>query len=371
MDEGRPNPLDLLRRLATEGRRRALLRVYLGYAPGGGVTSAMLDEASRRAERGTDVVLGAYSVHGEPSHELKGLPVVGAPTKLPPELDLDINAVLARNPEVVCIDDLVGLDTAGRPRFESVPRLLAAGITVLATLHVLSLQSAAAAMAEIAGERPEGPLLDDAFVNLIDELEIVDVTPEDLIRRIREQAILTPAELAQAMQRELRLPVLRMLRETGLRLIAEHADRQLSAYLPATATPLEFRRKIVLCLPPRPGLEGRIRAAGRYAALMDAKFLVVTVRTRGLSDAEKSVAGSYAAIAHQMNGQFVRLDGRHVARTLAGFITQSQATEVIIGHRHGGRRLPWNTTSELIRLLRGVDVHILRARSSAPTPAAV
>jgi two-component system sensor histidine kinase KdpD len=358
----RPDPQELLRQLS-EGRRRAILRVYLGYAPGSGTTTAMLDEARRRAGRGTDVVVASYKIHDPGTDALRSLEVFGSARALPFEHPLNVEALLARNPDVACIDDLMGADENGRPRIESVPRLLAAGITVLATLHVLSVSSAAAAVAGMLGEPPREPQLTDAVFNTIDEIEYVDITPEDLLRRIREHSILTPAQLAVAMQRELRPAVLSILRETALRMTAEHMDRQLSRYLPSLKSPLEFRGRIVLCLPVRAGLENRIRAVARYAMSQGAKLSVVSVRTRSLSDQEKGWVGSYAALTHQVGGEFARLEGRNVASALARYISESQASEVVIGHRRRARWRPWDTTTELIRRLAGVDVHILRATS--------
>jgi two-component system sensor histidine kinase KdpD len=361
----RPDPLELLRQISAEGRRRATLRVYLGYAPGCGTTTAMLDEARRRAGRGTDIVVAAYQVHDRPTVALSLLEVIGGTRALPPKRPLDLEAVLARNPEVACVDDLVAPDASGRPCFDSVPTMLAAGITVLGTLHVLSVRSAAQAVAGMLGEPPVEPLLDDAVLDLIDEIELEDIPPDDLRRRIREHSILSPAQMAMAMQRELRPAVLNVLRETALRMTAEHMDRQLGRYLPTSPSPLEFRGSIVLCLPAQAGMEQRIRAVGRYAASQEAKFSVVTVRQRALSDEEKGWLGAYASLAHQLKGEFVRLDGRNIATTLAAFIRDSQATEVVLGHRHRARWKPWDTTSELIGLLVGVDVHILRAREPA------
>ncbi len=171
-------------------------------------------------------------------------------------------------------------------------------------------------------------------------------------------------------QGELRPAVLNVLRETALRITADHTDRQLGRYLPASPSPFEFRGRIVLCVPVRAGMEERIRAVARYAASQEAKFSVVTVRTRALSDQEKGWLGTYATLAHQLHGEFVRLEGRNVAATLAQYITTSQATEVVLGHRDRSRWRPLDTTSELIRRLAGVDVHILRARHASGVPAA-
>src|SRR5689334_12973218 len=135
--------MQILKRISAETRRRVLFRVYLGYARGVGATTAMLDEGRRRRGRGTDVVAASYRVHGDPDVALRELEVLGAGRRPPPSRSLDVEAVLARNPEVVCIDDLAEVDAGGAARLESVAKLLAAGVTVLATLHVLSLKSMA------------------------------------------------------------------------------------------------------------------------------------------------------------------------------------------------------------------------------------
>ncbi len=363
--ERRPDPTELLRQISSEGRRRAAFRVYLGYARGCGTTTAMLDEARRRQSRGTDVIVAAYEIHDPPSKALSAMEVILATREMPRVRRLDVAAVLARNPEVVCIDDVMAPDVSGRPALESVPRLLSAGITVLATLHLLSLRSAATAVAGILAERLPEPLLGDDFFTQIDEIEYVDITPEDLLARVKERSILTPAQLAVAMQRELRPAVLAILRETALRMTAEHMDRQLPRYLPAGQPPLEFRGRIVLALPIAAAMEDRIRAMARYAASQGSKLSVITVRTHQLRDDEKAWLGAYASLIHQLGGEFVRLDGRNVAKAVVRYVREVQATEVVLGHRRHGRRLPWDTTSEIIRMLSGVDVHILRARQPA------
>jgi two-component system, OmpR family, sensor histidine kinase KdpD len=270
----RPDPMTLLRKVSSDNRRRAMLRVYLGYARGCGTTTAMLDEARRRSGRGTDAVVGAYRVHGDPNQTLAGLDVLGGPSGAAKERALDLEVVLARNPQVVCIDDLEGLDGRGRPRLEAVPRLLSAGITVLATLHLLSMRSAALAVSGLLDRGMTGPLIDDELLRVIDELEVVDVPPDELLQRIAEHGILTPAQQAMAMQQQLRPSVLAALRETALRMCADQVDRQFIDDLPANdgTSPMEVRGRIVLCLPVQRGLEERIRTAARYAHEQDATF---------------------------------------------------------------------------------------------------
>jgi two-component system sensor histidine kinase KdpD len=362
----RPDPMQVLKQVSAETRRRVLFRVYLGYSRGVGATTVMLDEGRRRSGRGTDVVVGSYRVHREPEQALRDLEVLGAGRARPDQLPLDIEAVLARNAEVVCIDDLAELDVSGRPRIESVARLLAAGTTVLATLHLLSIRSMATAYASMLGNAPPGFLIDDAALDAIDELELIDITPADLLQRLREQGVLTPAELAVALQRELRVTVLETLRESAFRVIADQADRQLVGYMRESGltVPWEVRGRIVLGIPVERGLENRIRRAAAYAQIQDAKFSVVSVRTRRQTEEEQEWMGGYAALTHQLGGEFVHLHGRPVAKVLVDYVHESLATEVILGHRRRNRWMPGDTTSEVIRRLQGVDVHIRRVEST-------
>jgi K+-sensing histidine kinase KdpD len=369
-DEQRPDPMTLLRHVAADGRRRAILRVYLGYAPGIGTTMAMLGEARRRAGRGTDVVVGAYHLHDDPRSALADLDVLGGLRGATRDRQLNADAVLARNPEVACVDDLIAVDAHGRPVLDSVPRLLSAGITVLATLHLLSVRSAAKSVADLLGRPLNRPVVGDELLAMIDEFELVDLPPDDVLRRIRERAVLPPASLARAMQQELRPQVLALLRETLLRISADQVDRQFVRELREAngGSTAEVRGRIVLCLSVRVGLEDRIRAAARYAQAQDATFAVVSVRPPGLTETEKVVLGTYAALVHQLKGEFVRLESRAVAPALARYIDESFATEVIIGHRQARRWRPWDTTGELIRLLQGVDIHVLRREAEAAQP---
>ncbi len=341
-DAQRPDPMQILRQISAETRRRVLFRVYLGYARGVGATTVMLDEGRRRRGRGTDVVVAVHQ-------------------------SLDAEAVLARNPEVVCIDDLAEVDHTGRPRIETVARLLAAGTTVLATLHLLSIKTMANGYASMLGSAVPNAVIDDSALDAMDELELIDITPADLLQRLREEGVLSPAELAVALQRELRLTVLEALRESAFRVIAEHSDRQLVGFMRESGVtqPWEVRGRIVLGIPVQRGLENRIRRTAAYAQVQDAKLSVVSVRTRTQSTEEKEWMGSYAALTHQLGGEFVHLHGRSVAGALVDYVHESLATEVILGHRRRNRWMPGDTTSEVIRRLSGVDVHILRVESLA------
>jgi two-component system sensor histidine kinase KdpD len=366
--ERRLTPEDFLHSAEPEGQRRAALRVYLGYADGSGTTTAMLDEARRRASRGADVVVGAVGASRSPQ-ALRNLQVLGGPDGPAAHDRLDVGAVLARNPEVVCIDELNGVDTTGRPRSESIPRLLQAGITVLGTIHLLDLASVRRSYASLVKDQAEGHTLGDEVLTSIDELEIVDVTPAALIDRLRRGEIMAPARAARALQSEFRPQILAGLRELAFRVIAEHTDRRLLDYMRERRIeiPWEARNRVVACVQARPGMESRIRQLAVHAARHEAQLTVVSVRPPRLSESQRRWLGEYAALVHQQAGEFVSLYGRNVAAAIASYVQTTLTTELVVGRRRRRWR-PWDTTSTIIRLLADVDVHILRREETATTP---
>jgi K+-sensing histidine kinase KdpD len=367
--EQRRLPEDVLKRMA-RSERRADIRVYLGYADGSGTTTAMLDEARRRRSRGSDVVVAAIDSR-VPADALGGLEILGGPNSPAAANRLDVDALLARNPEVAIIDELSGLDTAGRPRAESMSRLLEAGITVLGTLHLLDLASVRESYVPLLKDRPAGPELSDDVLLAIDELEIVDVTPAVLLDRLRRGEIMPPAEAARAMQAEFRPQILAALREMAFRVIADHTDRRLVAYMRERniVEPWEARTRLVACIAPDQGMETRIERVAAFAARGTAQFTVVSVRTPRLSEAQRRLLGEYAAEAHRLGGDFVSLYGRSVAATLVEYIRKTINTEVILGRRMKAWR-PWDTTATIIRQLADVDVHIMRRDEPIKPPSA-
>jgi two-component system sensor histidine kinase KdpD len=363
----RSTPEDLLRKeRRVGGRRSADARVYLGYADGSGTTTAMLDEARRRRSRGTDVVVAAINPR-VPAAALAGLELLGGPDAPAAHDRLDVEALLSRNPEVAVIDELNGLDTEGHLRAECLSRLVEAGITVLGTLHLLDLASVRESYAPLLKERAPGSVLPDDVLTRIDELEIVDVTPAVLLERLRRGEIMSPADAARALQAEFRPQILSALREMAFRLLADHTDRRLVAYMRERKieAPWEARPRLVACIPPRPGMEARIQRMATFAARVAAQLSVVSVRPPKLSEPERRWLGEYAALVHRAGGEFVSLYGRNVAATLAAYLRKTLSTEVVLGRRRRRWR-PWDTTSTLIRLLEDVDVHILRQEEPAP-----
>jgi two-component system, OmpR family, sensor histidine kinase KdpD len=352
---------DMLLRALHASAIRSGLRVYLGYARGCGTTVAMLDEASRRRQRGTDVVVAAVKTDGRNRCEaaLGGLEVLGGPTSPARAGIVDVEALLQRNPEVACLDDLAGGDTQGRPITESVPRLLRAGMMLIATLHLTDLRSTVEGMGAMLGTRPEH-VVDDAFLDQVTELEIVDITPSLLDERLRRGEIVPASQAARARAQAFRPEVLASLRELAFRILAEHTDRRLVAYMRERGieAPWEVKPRVMLCVPPRPGMEDVIASTAGLAARLDGKMTAVTVRDRKRSEQEMQLLGAYASLTHQADGAFVTLYERDPASALTRYARKILATEIVVTRGRGRR----GTLRKLIRLLTDVDVHVL------PTP---
>ncbi|HEY2703522.1 MAG TPA: hypothetical protein VGL20_07515 [Candidatus Dormibacteraeota bacterium] len=374
VESRRPTPDDLLLQGRSRARDRGLLRVYIGYARGVGTTSAMLEEGRRRRQRGTDVVVAAVDTAGRSESEtaLAGLELLGGPGGSGAHHRLDVDALLARNPEVALVDDLAGVDVDGRPRPEALPRILDAGITVIATLHLADLQSMARVMGSILGDMPPGPRVDDGVLALAGEVELVDVTPSLLDERLRRGEIVPPAEAARALQGEFRPEVLAALRDATFRLIAEHTDRQLLEYMHERhiVRPWEARSRVMVCVPPRPHMESLIRRAARLADSLDAAMRVVTVRTRRRSLPEKELLGEYASLTHQLGGEFITLYGRSAAAAIAAYARETLATEILLTRGRGDGHWTRNTLHRLVRMLSDVDIHILAKEYEAQAAAA-
>ena len=307
----------------------ATVRVYLGYAPGCGITSAMLGEAGRRRSRGADVVVATVDCRGRESVSaaLEGLEMIGDGTSL------DTAAVLARHPEVACIDDLSTADPGGESRFAAARQLADAGITIVATVRLGSLQD---------GDGAAGDTLDEAAVlALADEIELVDAPPSALADRVKRDEIVPAGGAEHALQAEYSPETLGAQREQAFTIVAEHAERRLAAYRGSGASGGETHPRILGCAAPRPGMEPLIRRSAALAGQLAGDLLVAVVTRVPAAAGLDQVLAGYAALASQLGGQFTVLQGRP-ADALARFAHQHQVTEIAAGPR---RRAPAATAS--------------------------
>jgi NitT/TauT family transport system ATP-binding protein len=325
-------------------RRRGAVRVYLGYAPGCGTTTAMIAEAIRRRARGTDVVIGAVSVRDreQVAAELEDLELIGDGSTL------DTEAVLARRPEVVCIDDLTAGTTTAERRFAAARRLAEAGITVVGTAML---------------GRLDGSVMDErGLLALADEIELVDVPPTILIDRVRRGEIVPAEQVEEALATTYRPAVLQAERERAFRLVADHGERQLAAYArhdqPAEPEPLP---SILACVAPWPGMEVLLRRSAALAAQVDGVFGAAAVRLAQPGPDEDALLAAYAALTAQLGGQLVLLAGSSAGAVLAEYARAQLVTEIVLTRASPNPAGRYPVLRELARLARDVELHVLPA----------
>ena len=330
-------------------RRRGAIRVYLGYAPGCGTTTAMLEEANRRAARGSDVVVGAVDARDREDviAELEHLELIGDGATL------DTAAVLARRPEVVCIDDLTAGTTSAERRFAAATRLAEAGITVVATVQ----------LGKLGGTSAGGPaaFLDQtALFALADDIELVDVSPPILIDRVRRGQIVPQEQIAMALTTTFAPETLRTERERAFRLVAEQGERQLLAYTGEAAEYEPDRQPSILaCAAPWPGMEALIRRSAALAAQVAGQFRVVAVQLSQPGTPEDVLLADYAALTEQLGGEFAALTAAAPAPALVEYARECAATELVLSRTHPSPAGRHPVLRELAKLASDVEVHVL------------
>ena len=333
-------------------QRRGAVRVYLGYAPGCGVTTAMLEEAGRRRSRGSDVVVAAVDCHGREavSAALEGLELIGDGTTL------DTAAVLARRPEVACVDDLSVTDPGGcETRLDGARRLAEAGITVVATVHLGSMR----------GPGTDGEPLDEAAVlAFADELELVDAPPSVLADRVRRGELGPAAGTEEALRTSYAPETLAALRERAFSIVAEHADRRLAVYRRGDVVASSQDQPVILaCAAPEPGMERLIRSGAALAARLAGRFLVVTVVPAPPGPGLDPLLAGYAALAGQLGGRFAVRHGAPAA-VLTAFAEEHQVTEMLLARLTPAQVGHHPVLRELARTPGRAELHVLPAERS-------
>ncbi|MFF9159969.1 ATP-binding protein [Streptomyces longwoodensis] len=354
--------------------RPGRLKVYLGAAPGVGKTYRMLDEGRRRAARGADVVVGFARCHGRPHTEamldgLETVPRTSAARRGAPVEEMDLPAVLARRPQVALVDDFAHTNAPGDgrndKRRQDVEVLLAAGIDVITTMDIQHLESLNDVVEKITGVRQPDTVPDDV-VRRARQIELVDMEPEDLRRRMAHGNICAPEEIDAALASYFRPGNLTALRQLALLWVADRVDGSLQEYRArhGIGGVWETRERVVVALPGGPEGDTLIRRAARIAdRSAGGDLLAVHVaRSDGLA------AGvSHASLARQrtlvedLGGSYHSVVGDDVAGVLVEFARTVNATQVVLGTSRRGRLARFLTgpgTGEQVTELSGdIDVH--------------
>jgi two-component system sensor histidine kinase KdpD len=358
--------------MSQEGRGQ--LRIYLGNAAGVGKTFAMLGEGHRRAERGTDVIVGFVETHGRKhtADLIEGLEVV-ARARIPyrgatfEEMDLD--AVLARRPQVALIDELAHTNVPGSrntKRWQDVDELLDAGIDVISTVNIQHLESLNDVVEKITGV-PQRETVPDAVVRAADQVELVDMTPEALRRRMAHGNIYPPEKIDAALTNYFRTGNLTALRELALLWLADKVDEGLQRYRTEHQIrgTWEARERVVVALTGGPEGETLIRRAARIAARSSGGDLLAVHVTRsdGLTGADPAALAAQRRLAESLGGSYHQIVGDDVPDALLTFARAENATQLVLG----ASRRNWLTAMLTgpgigARTIRGsgdIDVHIV------------
>ena len=328
--------------------KRGELRIYLGAAPGVGKTFAMLGEAHRRVERGTDLVAAVVETHGrkKTAELLDGIEIV-APRYVDYRggrfAELDVPAVLARHPEVVLVDELAHTNTPGSKnakRWQDVEELLAAGISVISTVNVQHLESLNDVVAQITGiEQQE--TVPDSVVRGASQIELVDITPEALRRRLSHGNVYAPERIDAALSNYFRRGNLTALRELALLWLADQVDAALAKYRfenKITAT-WEARERVVVAVTGGPESETLVRRASRIASKSSAELMVVhVVRGDGLAGVSAPQMGKVRELATNLGATVHTVVGDDVPAALLDFAREINATQLVLGT---SRRSRW------------------------------
>ncbi|TDC90126.1 sensor histidine kinase KdpD [Saccharopolyspora aridisoli] len=355
-----------------QGRKRGELRIYLGAAPGVGKTYAMLNEAHRRAGRGTDVVAGFIEDHGRAKTAalLDGLEVLPRAEKSHRGVALtefDVDGLLARRPEVAVVDELAHTNAPGsrnEKRWQDVEELLDAGITVLSTVNVQHLDSLNDVVETITGVRQRETVPDDV-VRRAGQVELVDITPQALRRRMAHGNVYPAERVDAALGNYFRTGNLTALRELALLWLADQVDVALRRYRAEeqiTAT-WETRERVVVAVTGGPESETLIRRARRIAARAGAELQVVHVlRGDGLSGTSPRALGRAREVADAVGASFHTVVGDDVPEALLEFARAADATQLVLGT---SRRSRWarifdeGIGSTTVQESGPVDVHMV------------
>jgi two-component system sensor histidine kinase KdpD len=366
------NPEEWLELASPSPSSRGIFKLFLGYAPGVGKTYSMLSEAIRRKSRGEDVVIGIIETHGrkgiqELACQLEAVPRKKIDYKGTPFEEMDIDAILARRPAVVLVDELAHTNIPGsrhRKRYEDVQDLLAAKIDVVSTLNIQHIESIAPTVRAITGVTVRETVPDWVPLSA-SETVMVDLTPEALVNRMRRGDVYGKEKVEQSLKNFFRRGNLIALRELALRQVAEQVDRSLETYMDAKQIRENWgvRERIAVCVSGSPSGQYLIARAARMARRLDAELYVVHVlREFATREENPKILEANLRFAENLAAQVVRLKGRSVADAIADFVRSKHITQVIFGRalvRDWKKFLYLSVVHRFLRESPAVDIHIV------------
>jgi len=369
-------PEDWLEIASPPQKARGIFKLFLGYAPGVGKTYSMLSEALRRRSRGEDVVIGVVETHGRKGIEGLASQIESVPRKKIEYKgtvfeEMDVEAILARKPEVVLVDELAHTNIPGskhRKRYEDIQDLLAAKIDVVSTLNIQHIESIAPVVRSITGITVRETVPDWVPLTAA-ETVMVDLTPEALHNRMKRGDVYSTEKVERSLKNFFRRGNLIALRELALRQVAEQVDRSLETYMEDEDIRKNWgvRERMAICISGNPAGQYLVARGARMARRMDAELYVVHVdRELGPKESNTSALAANLRFAESLGAKVVRLKGPSVADSVAEFVRTKHITQVIFGRApiHDWRKyLYLSAVHRFLRESPPVDVHIVTQES--------
>jgi two-component system sensor histidine kinase KdpD len=366
--EQRPSPDALLEAARRESDKAGRLKIFVGAAPGVGKTYEMLQSAHAKRKAGADVVVGVVETHGRAETEalLLGLEVL--PRKRIAYRDqtleeMDLDALIARHPQIALVDELAHTNAPGSrhpKRYLDVEELLSHGIDVYTAVNIQHIESLNDVVAQITHVRVRETVPDSVF-DRADAIELIDLTPDDLIQRLKEGKVYVPKQAERALQHYFSPGNLTALRELALRRTAERVDEQLLTHMQANAIagPWAAGERILVCLSEDPRAAGLVRYTKRLSDRLHAPWTAVSIETRRslqLTDKQRDRLADTMRLAESLGGEALTIPGvgRRIADDLINFAHTNNVTQIIIGK---------TTRSRWFEILRGSVVHDLVRRA--------
>lgn len=380
-DAGRPSPDALLEVVSREGRGK--FKIFLGAAPGVGKTYEMLMSGRVRLADGVDVVIGVVETHGRAETQalVEGFEIV-------PRVkvtyrghlleEMDIDAVLARHPTLVLVDELAHTNAPGSrhpKRYLDVEELLARGIDVYTTLNIQHVESLNDVVAQITRIRVR-ETVPDSIIDRADEIEIIDLTPGDLIKRLNEGKVYLPKTAERARRNYFSPSNLTALRELALRRTAQRVDEQLVNHMRAHAIsgPWAAGERVLVCIDERPGAAALVRYGRRQADRLRAPWAVAYVETGSatrLPEADKDRVSANLRLGEQLGAEAVTLPGAQVVQEIIRYASANNYTHIIVGKSMKSRwreMLQGSVSHDLIRQAGNISVHVISTPDQLEQP---
>ncbi len=371
----RLSPEEILAQI--EKMKQGRLKVYVGAAPGVGKTFTMLQEANELHRKGVDIVVGLIEYHGRKKTadqlgDLEVLPKKKIPYKGNELEELDVEGIIARNPEVVVIDELAHTNVPGsrnRKRCQDVNEIIKAGIHVWTAMNIQHLESVRDIVQKITGVAVN-ERVPDSVLSKADEIKLIDVSPETLRERLQEGDIYTRDKIEQALHHFFKKGNLVALRELALREVADDIDEQLTKERTdeGIEEPAGVQERILVCIQYRPNAEKLIRRGWRIANRLGAKLYILHIlsRTVKAKRVEKKIV-EWKMLASQFNAEFLLKEAgsRHIAPEIVHVCRQNQITQIIMGQSAQTRwEEIWKGSliNVIMKDLQTVDVHIVSER---------